>query len=102
MCILSKYAFYFKYIIKLFKKPNSCARFELYESMFELLCARFELQMFLQEQPIRLFVLIGLNNNNQILRMAVLAQPNPGVVDFGATITIFCPKQISSWLQVHV
>ena len=61
--------------------------------MFEWLFARFELQMFLQEQPIRLFVLIGLNNNNRLLRMAVLAQRNPGIVDFGARITIFSPKK---------
>ena len=67
--------------------------------MFELLCATFELQILDHttrtnssvQDKIRLF-LIGPNNNNRLLRMAILARRNPGVVDFGATITIFSPK----------
>ena len=61
--------------------------------MFELLCATFELQILDHTQDKICLFLIGPNNNNRLLRMAVLARRNPGVVDFGATIMIFSPKK---------
>jgi hypothetical protein len=35
----------------------------------------------------------GPNSNNQLLRMVVLAQCNPVVIDFGATMTFFLTKK---------